>query len=62
MGRIGFIPGVKRPMSEAGHSPPLRVEVKNEWRYTFAPFYTFILVYEGLYLLTFVGKVCLAFY
>jgi hypothetical protein len=61
MGMIGFIPEVKRPMSEAGHSPPFRVDVKNEWRYTFAPFYTLILVFEGLCLLTFVGKIRLAF-
>jgi len=49
-GMIGFIPGVKRRMSEAGRSPPSTVEVKNDWRYTFAPFYVFILVYEELYL------------
>jgi hypothetical protein len=50
MGTIGFIAGAKRPMSEAGNSPPSRVEFKNDWRYTFAPFYIFILVYEDLYL------------
>jgi hypothetical protein len=27
-------PGLKRPVYEAGHSPPFRTEVKNSWRYT----------------------------
>jgi hypothetical protein len=52
---IGFIPGVKRPVSEADHSPPSSVEVKNEWSYTFVHFYIFILVYEELYLLNLCG-------
>jgi hypothetical protein len=27
-------PEVKRPGREADHSPPLSVEVKNDWKYT----------------------------
>ena len=49
IGKIGFIPEVKRQMSEAGHSPPSSIEVKN------ACSHIFILVYEVLYLSTICG-------
>jgi hypothetical protein len=29
--------GGRRPGFGANHSPPFNIEVKNEWRYTFAP-------------------------
>jgi hypothetical protein len=32
-----FTPGIKRPGSEANHSPPSSAEVKNPWSYTSAP-------------------------
>jgi hypothetical protein len=35
-------PGVKRPGSEAYHSPPTSPEVKKTWIYTFTPQYVFI--------------------
>jgi hypothetical protein len=35
-------PGVKRPGSKADHSPPISVEVKKMWIYTFTPPYAFI--------------------
>ena len=33
----GLFPGVKRSGPEECHSPPHRVKVKNEWRYTLSP-------------------------
>jgi len=34
--------GVKRPGSEAHHSPPSGAEVKNAWSYTSTPLYAFL--------------------
>jgi hypothetical protein len=34
--------GVKRPGSEADHSPPSSAEFKNAWIYTFTPPYVFL--------------------
>jgi len=34
---IQWILGVKRPESEAGHSPPSSAEVMNAWSYTSTP-------------------------
>jgi hypothetical protein len=34
--------GVKRPVREADHSPPLSAEVKNAWIYTSTPQYVFM--------------------
>jgi hypothetical protein len=34
--------GVKRPGSEADHSPSTRAEVKNAWSYTSTPQYVFM--------------------
>jgi hypothetical protein len=35
-------PGVKRQGREAGHSPPVNVEVKKTWIYTFTSSYAFM--------------------
>jgi hypothetical protein len=37
MGTEGPSPGVKRPVCEAGLSPPSDAKVKNEWRDTSTP-------------------------
>jgi hypothetical protein len=34
---IQWVPGVKRPGSEADHSPSTSIKVKNTWIYTFTP-------------------------
>jgi hypothetical protein len=39
----GCFPGLKRLGREVGHSPLSSAEVKNEWRDTFTPLYTFML-------------------
>jgi hypothetical protein len=39
---IQSVPGVKRPGSEADHSPPASAKVKNMWIYTSTPPYTFM--------------------
>jgi len=39
----GIVRGMKQLGSHVGNSPPLRVEVKNEWRYTSTALYAFIL-------------------
>jgi hypothetical protein len=41
MGIGGSYTGLKRPGSEADHSPPSRAEVKNTWSYNSTPPYTF---------------------
>jgi hypothetical protein len=38
----GFIPEVKRPGREAGHSPPFSADVKNVWGYASTPPYVFM--------------------
>jgi hypothetical protein len=38
-----FFPGVKRLRREIDHSPPASEELKNEWRYTSSPVYTFMM-------------------
>jgi hypothetical protein len=38
----GSFTGVKRPDSEAVHSPPCNAEVKSEWSYTSTPKYAFM--------------------
>jgi hypothetical protein len=37
MGTRGFYPRVKRPVCEAGNSPPTIAEVTSEWSYTSTP-------------------------
>jgi hypothetical protein len=39
---IQWIPGIKRPGSEADHSPPTSAKVKKMWIYTFIPPYAFM--------------------
>jgi hypothetical protein len=39
MATEGFSPRVKPPGHEADHPPPLSADVKNTWRYAFAPPY-----------------------
>jgi hypothetical protein len=39
---IYWVPGAKRPGSEADHSPPTSAEVKNTWIYTSTPPYAFM--------------------
>jgi hypothetical protein len=41
---IQWVPGVKRPLLEAGHSPPTSAEVKKMWMYTCMPPYAFMTV------------------
>jgi len=48
---IQWVPGalslrVKRPGSEADHSPPSSAEVKNAWSYTFNPQYAFMALFS----------------
>jgi hypothetical protein len=39
---IKWVPGVKRPESEADHSPAINAEVKKMWIYTSTPPYVFM--------------------
>jgi hypothetical protein len=41
-GYVGFSPEIKRPGSEADHSPPTSAEVKKMWIHTSAPPYAFM--------------------
>jgi len=34
---VQWVPGVKRPVREADHSPPSNAEVKNAWCYSVTP-------------------------
>jgi hypothetical protein len=36
------LPGVKRPVRDAEHSPPTSAEVKKTWIYTSTPLYAFM--------------------
>jgi hypothetical protein len=42
LGLNQWVPGVKRPESEADHSPPGSAEVKKTWIYTSIPPYAFM--------------------
>jgi hypothetical protein len=42
MGTGVFSPGIKRPGHEADHSPPSSAEIKNEWSYSSAHPYVFM--------------------
>jgi hypothetical protein len=42
IGNGAHSPGVKRPGSEAHHSPPTSAEVKKMWIYTATPSYAFM--------------------
>jgi hypothetical protein len=38
-----WVPGVRRPEHEPGHSPPSSAKIKKVWIYTFIPMYTFMM-------------------
>jgi hypothetical protein len=46
-----FLPGLKRPQREFGHSRPSRTEVKKEWSYIFNPPYNVIFTFISLYVM-----------